>query len=83
MPRVQGLARYMGEYVLEKGVEQFFLDSYVSVLCEQKQPHIVRTRVLFTSTHQKGVFVFCPVHCDFINCEVEIMPYREKVSRRE
>jgi hypothetical protein len=75
MTRGQGIARYITD-IIENGIQLFTLDEYVTVLCELKEPHFVRTNHVFTSSKQKGVFVYCPVHCDFLNCAVEFQKYK-------
>ena len=75
MTKWQGIAVYLTD-VVEDGVQRFRLDEYVTIVCQQKEPHFVRTNIVYTLTKQKGTFVYCPVHCDFINCQVEFQKYK-------
>ena len=66
------IAHYLDEYVLEEGIERYFLDELVTVVCCIKgYPHTVITRKFYLSDKKKGTFAFCPIHNDFFYASID------------
>lgn len=65
------VVQYLDEYVLDEGIQRFTLPRVCTFVCTIKNPHRIETDIIFQSDKQKGTFVFCPKHYDFIDVSIK------------